>query len=131
MNGLVGKSAWQVLSLWVAKICVLVRHFYGVASTAAIMLACMEDAASVAMDLGMPDVADTIKLAFVDDLLNSLDLEEDIKALKHNLNHFMTSKGFPIKGFALSGSKPDKTLSPEDHLLVGGWHWWPEQKTCG
>jgi hypothetical protein len=39
-----------------AKIFVLVRHFYGVASTAAIMLACMEDAATVAMDLGMPSM---------------------------------------------------------------------------
>ena len=26
----------------------------------------------------------------------------------------------------MSGSKPDHSLSPEDHLLVGGWHWWPE-----
>jgi hypothetical protein len=105
---------------------ILVRHFYGVASTAAIMLACMEDAATVALDLGMADVADTIKLAFVDDCLKSLDLEEEIKALKINLNKFMVSRGFPIKGFALSGSKPDKSLSPDDHLLVGGWHWWPE-----
>ena len=46
--------------------------------------------------------------------------------MKINLNKFMVSRGFPIKGFALSGSKPDKTLSPDDHLLVGGWHWWPE-----
>ena len=122
------------LSLWrpdmnpesEAKIFVLVRHFYGVASTAAIMLACMDDAATVARDLGMQDVADTIKLAFVDDCLNSLDLEEEIKTLKEKFNEFMISRGFPIKGFALSGNKPDKSLSPDDHLLVGGWHWWPE-----
>ena len=38
----------------------------------------------------------------------------------------MLERGFPIKGFALTGSKPDPSLSPEDHLMVGGWHWWPE-----
>ena len=122
------------LSLWrpnmdpesEAQIFVLVRHFYGVASTAAIMLACMDDAAAVALALAMDDVATTIKLAFVDDCLNSLDLEEEIKALKTDLNNYMVSRGFPIKGFALSGSRPDKSLSPDNHLLVGGWHWWPE-----
>ena len=93
-----------------AQIFVLVRHIYGVASTAAIMLACMDDAAAVALALGMDDVATTIKLAFVDDCLNSLDLEEEIKALKTDLNNFMVSRGFPIKGFALSGSRPDKSL---------------------
>jgi hypothetical protein len=79
-----------------AQIFVLVCHFYGVASSATIMLACMDDAAAVALALGMEDVATTIKLAFIDDCLNSLDLEEEIKALKTNLNKFMVSKGFPI-----------------------------------
>ena len=111
------------------RIFVLVRHFYGVASTAAIMLACMEDAATAATALGMPDVADTIRLAFVDDCLNSQDLEGDIEKLKSDLEQFMTARGFPIKGFALTGSKPDKTLSPDEHLLVGGWHWWPETES--
>ena len=101
----------------------LVRHFYGVASTAAIMMACMDNAAAVAASHGMDDVANTIKLAFVDDCLNSLDQEKEIKKLKLELAKFMTERGFPIKGFALSGSKPDETLSPEEHLLVRGWHW--------
>ena len=124
------------LSVWrpdmnpesIAEVFVLVRHFYGVASTAAIMQACMNDAAAVARKIGMHDVATTIELAFVDDCLNSLDEEKKLLKLKADLNEFMTSKGFPIKGFALSGSKPDKTLSPDDHLLVGGWHWWPESE---
>ena len=78
------------LSLWqptmdpdsMPQIFVLVRHFYGIASTAAIMLACKEDAAAVALALGMLDVAATIKLAFVDDCLNSLDLLSALKKLK-------------------------------------------------
>ena len=106
------------------EIFVLVRHFYGVASTAAIMMACIEDAAGAS--LGMDDVANTIKLAFVDDCLNSLDQAEDIEKLQLELAKFMSERGFPIKGFALSGSKPDESLSPEEHSLVGGWHWWPE-----
>ena len=121
------------LSLWrpdmnpesTPQIFVLVRHFYGVASTAAIMLACMEDAAAVALSLGMPDVAATIKLAFVDDCLSSLDLLSDLEDLKKDLDQFMTSRGFPVKGYAMTGSKPDKALSPDDFLLVGGWFWWP------
>ena len=72
------------------------------------MLACMNDAAAAARELGMHDVADTIDLAFVDDCLNSLDMEEKLIKLKKDLNDFMLSKGFPIKGFALSGNKPDK-----------------------
>ena len=35
------------------EIFVLLRHFYGVASTAAVMMACMEDAATVAEALGL------------------------------------------------------------------------------
>ena len=62
----------------------------------------------------------------MDDCLNSLDEEKEIMNLKTKLTKFMSERGFPIKGFALSGSKPDHSLSPEDHLLVGGWHWWPE-----
>ena len=78
------------------QIFVLVCHFYGIASTAAIMLACMDDVAAVALALGMPDVAATIKLAFVDDCLNSLDLLTERKKLKEDLNNFMASRGFPI-----------------------------------
>ena len=104
---------------------VLVRHFYGVASTAAIVLAGMDDAAAVALSLGMPDVAATIKLAFVDDCLNSLDLLSDLEELKKDLDEFMTSRGFPVKGYALTGSRPDKSLSPDEFLLDGGWYWWP------
>ena len=76
--------------------------------------------------LGLHDVADTIRFAFVDDCLNSLDEEEKMIKLKNNLKKFMLERGFPIKGFALTGNKPDPLLSPEDHLLVGGWHWLPE-----
>ena len=25
----------------------------------------------------------------------------------------------------MTGSRPDKALSPDDFLLVGGWFWWP------
>ena len=107
------------------QIFVLVRHFYRIASTAAIMLACMDDAAAVALSLGMPDVAATIKLAFVDDFLNSLDLLSELEKLKNDLDDFMTSQGFPVKGYALTGSRPDKSLSPDEFLLVGGWYWWP------
>ena len=59
------------------EIFVLLQHFYGVSSTAAVMLACMDDAAAAATALGMDDVAETIKLAFVDDCLNSLDQAEE------------------------------------------------------
>ena len=121
------------LSLWrpdmnpesAPQIFVLVRHFYGSASTAAIMLACMDDAAAVALSLGMPDVAATIKLAFVDDCLNSLDLLSELEKLKNDLDDFMTSQGFPVKGYTLIGSRPDKSLSPDEFLLVGGCYWWP------
>ena len=107
------------------QIFVVVRHFYGIASTAAIMLACMDDAAAVALSLGMPDVAATIKLAFVDDCLNSLDLLSKLKKLKEDLDDFMTSRVFSVKVYALTGSRPDKSLSPDEFLLVGGWYWWP------
>ena len=73
--------------------------------------------------LGLHDVAETIRLAFVDDCLNSLDEIEKLTKLKEDLKKFMLERGFPIKGFALTGSKPDPSLSPEDHLMVGGWHW--------
>ena len=101
------------------EIFVLLRHFYGVASTAAVMLACMDDAATAAEALGLHDVADTVRLAFVDDCLNSLDEVGKLTKLKK----FMLERGFPIKGFALTGNKPDPSLSPEDHLMVGAWHW--------
>ena len=48
------------------------------------MLACMDDAAAAATALGMDDVAETIKLAFVDDCLNSLDQEKEIVKQKPN-----------------------------------------------
>ena len=82
------------------EIFVLLRHFYGVTSTAAVMLACMEDAATVAEKLGLHDVAETIRLAFVDDCLNSLDELRKLEKLKKDLQNFMLERGFPIKGFA-------------------------------
>ena len=39
-------------------------------------------------------------MAFVDDCLNSLDLLSALEKLKEDLNNFMASRGFPIKGFA-------------------------------
>ena len=81
------------------EIFVLLRHFYGVASTAAVMLACMDDAATAAEALGQQDVADTIRLAFVDDCLNSLDEVGKLTKLKDNLKKFMLERGFSIKGF--------------------------------
>jgi hypothetical protein len=102
---------------------VLVRHFYGVASAAALLKATMDNAAQVAEQQGLMDVAETIKSGYVDDLSNSLDTLEAIKQLQQDLKKFLTAKSLPLKGYAITGSLPDKSLSPDDSILVGGWYW--------
>ena len=63
----------------------LVRHFYGIGSTAALMKAVMEDAATKATALGLHDVAHAIRKAFVDDVSTSLDDMKQLKKLKEDL----------------------------------------------
>ena len=94
----------------------LVRHFYGISSTAGLIKAVMNDAAQAADALGLHDVADAIRAAFLDDVSTSLD----------DLRNFLHSRRLPIIGFALTGTKPDDSLSPTNHILVGGWYWFPE-----
>ena len=104
----------------------LVSHLYGISSTAALMKAVMEDAATKATALGLHDVAFAIRKAFVDDVSTSLDDMEQLKKLKEQLGKFLLSHSLPVKGFALTGSKPDASLSPTDSIMVGGLHWFPE-----
>ena len=86
----------------------------------------MEDAATKATALGLHDVAHAIRKAFVDDVSTSLDDMEKLKQLKTDLGNFLQSRSLPIKGFALTGSKPDTSLSPTDSIMVGGLHWFSE-----
>jgi hypothetical protein len=104
----------------------LVRHFYGISSTAALMKAVMEDVANKAEALGLDDVAFAIRKAFVDDVSTSLDDMEDVRTLKKQLGDFLLKHSLPVKGFALTGTKPDASLSPTDSIMVGGLHWFPE-----
>ena len=67
-----------------------------------------------------------IRAPFVDDVSTSLDDMEKLKQLKIDLRDFLYSRSLPVKGFALTGSKPDTTLSPTDSIMVGGLHWFPE-----
>ena len=60
----------------------LVKHFYSISSTAALMKAVMEDVASKAEAQGLHDVAFATRKAFVDDVSTSLDNMEDIRTLK-------------------------------------------------
>ena len=107
------------------QIYVLCRHFYGVASSAALLLVAMKDVANEADRQGLVNVGKTIRAGFVDDLSNSMDSNEEIHKLKENLQELLSSRGLPLKGFAITGSFPDKSLSPENHLLIGGWIWYP------
>jgi hypothetical protein len=104
----------------------LVRHFYGISSTAALMKAVMEDAAARETALGLHDVAFAIRKAFVDDVSKSLDDMEQLRILKKQLGSFLLSHSLPVKGFALTGSKPDASLSPTDSIMVVGLHWFSE-----
>ena len=54
-----------------------------------------------------------------------MDSNQEIHKLKENLHDLLSSRGLPLKGFAITGSFPDKSLSPENHLLIGGWIWYP------
>ena len=71
-------------------------------------------------------MTDAIRAAFVDDVSTSLDDMEKLQQLKINLKNFLHSHSLPIKGFALTGTRPDESLSPTDNILVGGLYWFPE-----
>ena len=108
-----------------AVVFILLRHFYGVSSTAAVLKAVMEDAGDNAENIGLPDVAAMIRAGFVDDLSFSGDKLEDIKKLKSDLKQYMDNKGLPLKGFAITHQKPEESLSTDEWILVGGNYWTP------
>ena len=58
-------------------------------------------------------------------MIYSMDTNKEIHNLRENLNELLSSRGLPLKGFAITGTFPDKSLSPENHLLIGGWIWYP------
>ena len=86
----------------------LVRHFYSISSTAGLMKAVMEDAAQAADALTFHDVADAIRAAFLDDVSTSLDDMKKLQQLKTDRREFLHSSSLPIKGFALTGTRPDE-----------------------
>ena len=85
----------------------LVRHFYGISSTAGLMKAVMQDDAQAADALGLHDVTDAIRAAFVDDVSTSLDDVWKLQQLKTDLMDFFHARSRPIKEFALTGTRPD------------------------
>ena len=90
------------------------------------MKAVMEDAAKASAALGFHDVAAAFRAAFVDDVSTSLDDMEKNKQLKTDLQDFLQSRSLPIKGFALTGIRPDASLSPTDNILVECLYLYPE-----
>ena len=112
-----------------ARIFVLNCHFYGVASTAGLMKAVMQDAAEEADKMGLHEVAKAIRAAFVDDVNSSANTLGEVMELRDQLRAFMHNRGLPLKGIAISGERPETALSPEETVTVGGFSWHSQTDT--
>ena len=66
---------------------------------------------------------------YIDDINTSVDSETELHKLKRDITKIMTEHGFPLKGFAISNSKPDESLSENDFTMIAGWKWYSESDT--
>ena len=104
----------------------LIVHIFDIQSTAGVSKAVMKKIAEAADELGLPEVASAVNEAYVDDINTSTRTEEQVQKLREDLKNHMTSKGMPLKGFAVTGEKPDEGLTDENYTLVGGYKWFSE-----
>ena len=47
--------------------------------------------------------------------------------MKKEITEVLTEHGFPLKGYALSNTAPDVSLSENDFTMVAGWKWYSLQ----
>ena len=100
---------------------VLLVHSFGYPSTSAIAKESVQKISETATIEELHEVARTLKLSYVDDLNPSVDTKEQLLQLQADTTKTMNKHGMPLKGWALSGSLPEPSLSPRDFTMVGGW----------
>ena len=93
------------------------------------MKAVIQDAAEEAEKMDLHEVAKAIRAAFVDDVNSSAKTLNEVKELRDQLQGFMLSRGLPLKGIAMTGERPETSLSPEETVTVGGFSWHSQTDT--
>ena len=55
------------------------------------------------------------------------DLKQELLQLQQDLDKIMKDHAMDLKGWALSGSDPHKSLSDKSYTMGGGWKWHSKQ----
>ena len=105
---------------------VLLVHSFGYCSTSGIAKEAVQKIANTATIQELYEVARTLKLSYVDDLNPSVDTKEQLMKLQSDTDKLMNQHNMPLKGWALTGSPPDHSLSPKNFTMVGGWRWYSQ-----
>ena len=101
----------------------LLVHTFGYASTSGVAKACIDIIRDKALAKGLNTLARALQFIYVDDINTSVDTEQELLLLKKEITEVLTEHGFPLKGYALSNTAPDVSLSENEFTMVAGWKW--------
>ena len=107
----------------------MLSHTFGYASTSAIARAAIDLIHDKSIARNLLELARALSFIYVDDVNTSLWSYKELQELKTQLKDILESHGFPVKGWAISNSKPDPSLSEHEYCTVGGWLWFSEEDT--
>ena len=107
----------------------MLSHTFGYASTSAIAKAAIDLIHEKAVARDLLELARALSFIYVDDVNTSVWSYNELQELKAQLNDILKSHGFPLKGWAISNSPPDPSLSENEYSTVAGWMWFSEQDT--
>ena len=105
----------------------MLSHTFGYASTSAIAKASIDILHDKAIASNLFELARALAFIYVDDINTSVWTFNELQELKAQLTKILEDHGFPLKGWAISNSPPDASLSEHQYSTVGGWKWYSEQ----